>query len=129
MSKLIHVMVGVIWGEGDQILIAKRPDHLHQGGRWEFPGGKLEVGEDPALGLARELAEELGIEVEASTPWMQISHDYPEKSVLLDIWQVSAFNGTARGVEGQKIRWVPLAELGQYEFPEANKDIVARLQA
>lgn len=124
-------MVGVIWGKADKaksILLAKRPDHLHQGGLWEFPGGKLEQGEKPRDALSRELKEELGIELLAASPLMDVSHDYGDKAVFLDIWQVNDFKGQEQGLEDQELRWVPLAELDQYAFPAANVAIVERLQ-
>ena len=131
MKKTVHVMVGVIWGKADKaksILLAKRPDHLHQGGLWEFPGGKLEQGEEPRDALSRELKEELDIELLAANPLMDVSHDYGDKAVFLDIWQVNDFKGQEQGLEDQELRWVPLAELDQYAFPAANVAIVERLQ-
>jgi len=140
--KRIHVVAAVIYGTPDQILIARRPDHLHQGGLWEFPGGKIEADESAYQGLVRELKEELDITVTAAAPFMQVSHDYSDKHVLLDIWQVTAFEGEARGVEGQECRWVMLNDLlaehlsdtgtdtgSDYEFPEANKPILQKLAA
>jgi 8-oxo-dGTP diphosphatase len=132
-TKRIHVVAAVIYGDSDQILIARRPKHLHQGGLWEFPGGKIEAGESAYQGLVRELNEELAINVTTATPYMQVSHDYRDKHVLLDIWQVAGFTGEPRGVEGQECRWVPLTELlgktSSYEFPEANKPILQKLAA
>lgn len=123
--KRIHVVAAVIRGTDGCILIARRADTQHQGGLWEFPGGKVEQGESPEAALARELREELGIEVSHSRPLIKVSHDYPDKQVLLDVREVSAFSGEPRGVEGQPLAWVAPRELGQYEFPEANKPIVA----
>lgn len=128
MKKTVHVMVGVIWGQDQQILLAKRPEHLHQGGLWEFPGGKLEAGEEALTGLSRELQEELAIDVLEASPLMEVKHDYGDKQVFLDIWQVTQFKGDAVGAEGQLLRWVPLSELNQYEFPAANVAIIERLQ-
>ena len=131
--KRIHVVAAVIYGDSEQILIARRPQHLHQGGLWEFPGGKVEAGESAYQGLVRELNEELAINVTRATPFMQVSHDYSDKQVLLDIWQVTAFTGQPRGVEGQDCRWVPLTELlgesSAYQFPDANKSILQKLAA
>lgn len=129
--KRVHVAVGVIVDDADRILIARRPDHLHQGGLWEFPGGKVECGEDVRQALQRELAEELEIVVEPLklTPLMEVCHDYSDKSVLLDVWWVRAFSGEARGVEGQELRWVDVAELEGFEFPVANRAIVQRVRA
>ncbi len=123
--KRVHVAAAVIRGEDGRILIARRADSQHQGGLWEFPGGKVESGEDVETALARELREELGIEVGASRPLIQVSHDYPDKQVLLDVREVTAFSGQPHGAEGQPLAWVSPRELPQYSFPEANTPIVA----
>lgn len=125
-SVSVHVVVALIL-EGDKVLIALRPDHLHKGGYWEFPGGKVDKGEQPQDALVREIKEELAMTVLESEPLFQIYHDYPEKSVVLDIWEVSAFEGEATGNEGQQIRWVNISELDQYQFPEANAAIIKHL--
>lgn len=121
-----HIVVALIHGEGS-ILIAKRPDHVHKGGLWEFPGGKVEAGESPRQALDRELMEELAIRVVDARPWGEIRHRYADKAVRLDIWQVKTFEGQARGSEGQEVAWVRPGELGGYRFPEANKTIVEEL--
>lgn len=125
--KRIHVMAAVI-ERGDAVFIARRPDHLHQGGKWEFPGGKLEAGETPLQGLTRELHEEIGIEVQSAQPLIRISHDYPDKSVLLDVWRVTVFSGDPHGKEGQQVQWVPRHALHEFEFPAANVPIVTAVQ-
>lgn len=127
--KRVHVVAGIVVDPAGQILIAKRPDHAHQGGLWEFPGGKCEPAEEPRQALKRELHEELGIAVVECRPYWQEAHDYPDKSVLLDFWWVSGFSGEAAGMEGQQVHWVACGELSQYDFPEGNKTIVARLLA
>ncbi len=116
-------MAAVIRRNG-RILIAKRPDSAHQGGLWEFPGGKLDASETREAGLRRELREELGIEVTSARPLIDICYDYPDKSVRLDVWLVDDFDAEAHGAEGQPIRWVAPAELTQFEFPLANAPIV-----
>ena len=127
----IQVVAAVIFGgqEGspDHILISRRPDHLHQGGLWEFPGGKVEDHEVPYQGLLRELKEELDIVVTKAMPLMQITHDYPDKKVSLDIWTVTEFDGLPLGLEGQEVRWVRLKDLPSFKFPAANQPILARL--
>jgi 8-oxo-dGTP diphosphatase len=120
----LHVAVGLIRNAAGELLIARRPEHLHQGGLWEFPGGKVEPGETVREALRRELKEELAITVEDASPWLKIHHVYPERQVLLDVWQVHAFSGTPFGVEDQPIRWVAAGELPRYEFPPANRPIV-----
>ena len=95
--KRVHVAVAVIVNSQQDILLAKRLDHLHQGGKWEFPGGKVEQGETVTDALIRELKEEVNLDVISSTPLMEISHDYPDKQVLLDIHWVDHFDGEAQG--------------------------------
>lgn len=122
--KRILVVAAVIRRDG-HILIAERPAHLHQGGLWEFPGGKVEAGEAVADALVRELQEELGITPTVSSPMIRIAHDYPDKSVCLDVWSVTAFEGEPHGREGQPIRWVTPDELPRFAFPAANQPIVS----
>ena len=123
--KRVHVAAAVIRGVEGAVLIAKRPLDKHQGGLWEFPGGKVEAGEQVEAALARELLEELAIQVKAARPLIQVRHDYPDKHVLLDVWEVTAFIGEPHGVEGQPLKWVPADELAAYRFPAANRPIVA----
>jgi len=123
--KIVEVAAGVIYNPEGEILIAKRADNQHQGGLWEFPGGKIEQGESAQQALARELYEELAIEVSASEPLVRIAHDYTDKSVVLDVWCVTAFTGEARGVEGQPLAWVSVDRLSDYDFPAANEPIIA----
>lgn len=128
MTKLVHVAVGVIKNQDGQILIAKRAADAHQGGLWEFPGGKVELGESVLDALKREFAEEVKLNIHNATALMEIKHDYKDKSVLLDIWLSDDFSGIAEGAEGQQIKWVDVNELNDYAFPEANKAIVSKLQ-
>ncbi|GIU46438.1 7,8-dihydro-8-oxoguanine-triphosphatase [Shewanella colwelliana] len=125
--KRVHVAVGVILNASNQVLLAKRPDNLHQGGKWEFPGGKVEQDETTSQALIRELREEVNLIVSDTTPLMTISHDYPDKEVLLDIHTVNCFSGDAEGLEGQEILWVELSNLKEYNFPAANTPIIDRL--
>ena len=124
--KVIHVAVGVIL-QGQSILLALRSSKQHQGGKWEFPGGKVEQDESVQQALARELQEEVAIEITQCQAFMQLEYAYPEKTVLLDIYLVSAFNGEPHGREGQPLRWVAIDELSSIEFPDANQPIVERL--
>lgn len=123
--KRIHVAAAVIRAADGRILIARRADDQHQGGLWEFPGGKLEPGETAQAALARELEEELGIRPIVARPLIQVHHDYPDKQVLLDVWEVSAFVGEPHGAEGQPLTWVGSRQLAEYQFPAANQPIVA----
>lgn len=122
--KVIHVAAAIIIDRRGRILIAKRDASRHQGGLWEFPGGKVETGESVERALVRELDEELGIQVVAARQQIRVAHHYPDKSVLLDVWRVERFDGEAHGREGQPVRWVEPSELVDYAFPAANKPIV-----
>ena len=123
--RLLHVAVGVVRNGQGEILIARRHDHLHQGGLWEFPGGKVEPKETVEEALKRELCEELSITVEHATPLIKIRHDYGLMRVLLDVWRVDAFGGSPYGLENQPILWVSSDELHQFDFPAANRHIIA----
>jgi len=120
--------VAVVTNATGEVLIALRPNHVHQGGLWEFPGGKVESAETVEEALKRELLEETGITIEAASPFMCLNYDYGDKSVLLDIWRVCRFSGTPHGREGQPVLWVPQASLSEYSFPAANVAIVKALQ-
>lgn len=127
MSETVHVAVGIVADASGAILIARRPDHAHQGGFWEFPGGKVEADEAVETALQRELQEELGITVQAAEPWLQVRHAYPDKTVLLDVWQVTAWCGEPHGREGQPLKWASPARLDDFAFPAADQPIIARL--
>lgn len=129
-TRLINVAVGMVL-DGDKVLIAKRGDHQHQGGLWEFPGGKVEAGETTPQALRRELAEEVGLDVdpERMVELTCLEFDYGDKAVRLDTWVCPQFSGQAQGLEGQPVRWVPVAQLDQYPFPEANQPLIAELYA
>tara|TARA_R110002110_G_scaffold91264_2_gene237587 strand:- start:211672 stop:212079 length:408 start_codon:yes stop_codon:yes gene_type:complete len=125
----VHVAVGVIVDDQDRVLLSRRSPNAHQGGLWEFPGGKLEAGESVARALSRELLEELGIEVQSSSALLEVSHDYGDKHVVLDVHLVWEFSGEPHGAENQPLAWVPLEELPKYAFPAANAAIVEALLA
>lgn len=124
----IHVAVAVIEDARGRILISRRPDHLHQGGYWEFPGGKLEPGETIGQALKREIHEELGLQVTEHCPLIRFTHEYPDRSVLLDAHRVTAYSGHAQGLEGQELAWVPPAELQDYHLLPADLPIVTAVQ-
>lgn len=124
---LIAVAAGILEDAAGRVLIARRADRAHAGGCWEFPGGKLHAGESAADALARELREELGIEVLAATPFMVHRHDYPERRVELHVFRVPAWDGEPRGLEGQPLRWVEAGELAGCGLLEADAPIAEAL--
>ncbi len=121
--KPVHVAVGVIHRDGQILLSLRHPD-AHQGNLWEFPGGKVESGESVPEALARELEEELGILIGPCEAMLEVSHDYGDKTVLLDVWWIEGFAGQEQGREGQALAWSSAADLASYEFPAANLPIV-----
>lgn len=127
--KEVHVAVAVIVRDG-RVLIARRPDHVHQGGLLEFPGGKVEPGESVQAALVREIAEETSLRVpEASLePVIGIRHDYGDKRVFLDVWETRAAEGEAEGCEGQPVEWLAPEQLRDEDFPAANRPIIRALR-
>jgi 8-oxo-dGTP diphosphatase len=123
----IHVVAGVL-ARGGKIFITHRPPNTHQGGLWEFPGGKVARGESAWQALQRELHEELGIEVLEARPIVEIHHRYPDKAIWLDVWRVTAFRGEPHGREGQAARWADPGELSIADFPAADRPVLRRLQ-
>ncbi|MEC9295175.1 MAG: Nudix family hydrolase [Pseudomonadota bacterium] len=114
----------MISADQKHVLIARRPSNVDHGGLWEFPGGKLAPYETGLEGLKRELHEELGVEIVRAQPLIRVHHEYPDKHILLDVWQVHEFAGEPFGREGQAVRWVPMNELVNYPFPAANLPIL-----
>lgn len=125
--KSVEVAVGVII-RGSEIFITKRDDHLHQGGKWEFPGGKKEECESIETALCRELNEEVGIDVSQYSRLMTIDHDYGDKKVTLDVFVVDGFTHEPHGKEGQSGHWVSIKNLIDFDFPAANVAIVNKLR-
>jgi 8-oxo-dGTP diphosphatase len=122
------VAAGVLANAGGEILVTRRFEHAHQGGLWEFPGGKLEAGEEAGAGLARELDEELGIRLESARPLIRVRHDYADRRVLLDVWRVAAWHGRVHGREGQELRWLGVEALTDLAMPAADLPVVAAVR-
>lgn len=126
--KSLQVAVGVVRNASGQVLISLRNPSLHQGGFWEFPGGKIESGESALQALYRELKEELDLTVLAATPLITINHQYPDRAVTLHVFLVEHFQGTAKHADGQPILWARIAELSRYRFPAANQPIITAIR-
>lgn len=126
--SVVNVVAGIIWNQDrSQILIAKRPEHLHKGGFWEFPGGKVEQGEAEIEALRRELKEELCVVFTEALFFKNIHFEYPEKTVDLNFYHVHGVISEVQANEGQQWCWVELSALSEYTFPEANEPIIEAL--
>ncbi len=127
-SAAVHVVAGALFDAAGRVLIAQRPPGKHMAGGWEFPGGKLALGELPFAGLVRELREELNIEVADAEPVVAYTHNYADRSVLLDLWHVTHYAGLPASAEGQAIKWVRLCELNDVELLVADKPMIEPLR-
>ena len=127
-GRTVHVVAGVLFDASGRVLVARRPGGTHLAGLWEFPGGKLAPGESREAGLARELAEELGVRTLAASPLIWVEHRYPDREVVLDVWRVESYSGTPYGREGQPIAWRDVRSLDAEDFPPADVPVLAALQ-
>lgn len=122
----IVVVAGLIWREGE-LLISQRLKGADHGLYWEFPGGKLEMGETPEEALERELYEELDIVTRTGDIYCVIRHEYPDKDVLLLFYKSELVSGEPRAVEAERALWVRPAALTDFRFPEADEKLIARI--
>ena len=132
-SSRILVAAGLIRGaentsEHDLILISRRPSGTHLANWWEFPGGKIEQGESPENALVREVEEELGLEVSVGDVFAVGHHQYPEKEVILMVYDARVVKGTPMCHEVAEFRWVSPAELVEMTLPPADLPVIQRLR-
>jgi mutator protein MutT len=128
-SPLPHKIIGVavIWNGEREILIDKRRQNGDMGGLWEFPGGKVEPGETVEECIAREIQEELAIEVLVGDRLITINHTYPRFEVTLIVHHCQHLKGEPQPIESSEVRWVKVPDLETYAFPEANRQIIDAL--
>lgn len=127
-TNLLNVVVGLLFNAEGHILIARRPPQVVSPGFWEFPGGKVEVGETLEAALTREFFEEIGIEIAEIAFFLTITKDMPDKKLCLNVFNIRYFSGIPRGCENQEICFVPISELENYQFLPANREIIERLR-
>ena len=129
LSILLVAAVALIDVDG-RVLLAERPAGKHLAGTWEFPGGKVQTGETPETALIRELAEELGIDVEASclAPFTFASHAYADFHLLMPLYVCRKWQGIVTPCEGQRLAWVRPTRFDDYPMPPADKPLVAMLR-
>ena len=123
-----HVAAGILRDRAGRVLITERICDGPFNGLWEFPGGKIDAHEDPAAALGRELHEEIGVTITASRPFMDLHFKYPDRSVDLEFFLVTAWEGEPAGLEGQGLRWVSPSELDDETLLPADKPVIEALR-
>lgn len=126
-ARRVEVVAAVIERPDGSFLLAQRPAGKVYAGWWEFPGGKVEAGEPLAAALARELHEELGIDVDAAYPWITRTHDYEHAQVRLNFFRVTSWRGQPQSREGQEFAWQRLPDLTVDPILPANGPILRAL--
>jgi len=126
---IILVAAVALLNEEGKVLLAKRPPGRPLAGLWEFPGGKVDPGEDPETALIRELMEELGIEIARAdiVPLTFASHAYPEFHLLMQLYLCKRWEGDIAAQENQELLWVKPDELRLYDMPPADEPLKASL--
>lgn len=124
---VIRVAAAIITDEQGRYLIAKRKADVHQGGVWEFPGGKCEEDETLEACLRRELREELGIEITTPIFWRSLSYTYPDRALDLSFYRCKIAGGAVRALDCDEFRWVFPRDLRTYEFPPADRTLIDAL--
>jgi len=124
-----HVAAWILRNTGGQVLLTERVDDGPFCGLWEFPGGKIHADETARIALKRELLEEIGIEVTAVEPLMNLTHEYSDRTVELEFFDVTDWRGEPAGLEGQRIRWVDISDLRADELLPADAPVVSELKS
>ena len=127
MPLVIEVAAALIRDTAGRYLITQRRRGSHLEGLWEFPGGKQEVGESPEACLKRELAEELSASFAVGEKFTTIRWEYPDRTVILHFFRCRLESGTIEPLESQTMAWVAPERLGEFAFPPADREVVARL--
>ncbi len=124
---IIKISIAIVINEQQKILISRRNSGLHQGDKWEFPGGKVENDETPEKAMLRELKEEVGLVATQYHFFKCLDHNYPDKSLSLYFFWVTQFTGIAHSRINQPLKWVKIDDLANFYFPAANKEIMTAI--
>lgn len=127
-QQIIPVLAGIIQNDQGYILIARRKPELNNAGKWEFPGGKLLVGESPDDCLKREIKEEMGIDIAVKSPFHLVNFSYEEKAILLIGYFCEFLGGQWKLLDHDQVLWVERENLVEYDFSAADIPIVRKLQ-
>jgi 8-oxo-dGTP diphosphatase len=129
-QRIVLVAASALVDVDGRVLLARRPPGRPLAGLWEFPGGKVEVGETPEAALIRELKEELGIEVQSKclAPFTFASHAYDDFHLLMPLYLCRNWGGEVTAREGQELAWVRATRLGDYDMPPADAPLRAMLR-
>lgn len=114
--------------DGDRFMICRRPAHKARGLMWEFPGGKLEKGETKEQALIRECREELAVTLRVGDVFMEVTHEYPDITVCLTLFNAEIKEGTPQKLEHSDIRWITAKEIDEYTFCPADKEVLEKLK-
>lgn len=127
--KIVLVAACALVDADGRVLLTQRPEGKKLAGLWEFPGGKVEPGETPESALIRELAEEIGVTTKEAclAPLTFASYGYDEFHLLMPLFVCRRFEGTARGLEGQALKWVRPRDMRNYPMPPADEPLIPYL--
>ena len=124
---MVDVVAALIW-RGEAFLICQRPAGKARGLLWEFAGGKVEPGETPQQALVRECREELGVTVGVGEAFMEVTHEYPDLTVHLTLFNAEIASGTPQKLEHNDIRWISPEEIDGYDFCPADEVILQKIR-
>lgn len=123
----LEVVAALIWREG-RFLICQRPKDKKRALLWEFVGGKVEQGESKEQALVRECREELALEIVPKDVYVEVTHDYPDVTVHLTLFNAEA-KGEPQKLEHNDMRWITPSQIDEFEFCPADEDILEKLKA
>lgn len=124
---MTEVVAAIIW-DGERFMICRRPAHKARGLMWEFPGGKVEKGETKEQALIRECREELAVTLDVGDAFMEVTHEYPDITVRLTLFNAKIKEGTPQKLEHSDIRWITANEIDEYTFCPADKEVLEKLK-
>ena len=128
-KNIVTAVAAVIRDDDGRLLLTKRFEGAHLGGLWEFPGGKVELGETLRETLVREIREELEVSIHVGPLVLEQKHAYPDRTVHLHFFECQILDGEPSSKESREMAWVYPSELDRFEFPRANGPLLDKLRA